>query len=81
MVLWQLSWNVTDIRPFIALPVLRNCTCLRVKRHFSFASKELCVISGLRRETEEIWAVLRHYATQSGDYLPTFRDNLSVLYS
>jgi hypothetical protein len=78
MALWQLSWNVKDIRPFLALPIFKNYTCLHVKWHFSSTSKDLCVISGLSREADEICALLRHYAAQSGDFLPTFRDNLSV---
>jgi hypothetical protein len=78
MALWKLSWNVTDIRPFIALPVFKNGTRLHAKRPFPSTFKDPCEISVLRREAEEICAVLRHYAVQSGDFLPTFRDTLSV---
>jgi hypothetical protein len=35
------------------------------------------VISGFRREIEEIWALLGHYASYGGNSLSTFRDNLS----
>jgi hypothetical protein len=35
------------------------------------------VISGFRREVDENSALLRYYAGSSGNFLPTFRDNLS----
>jgi len=35
-------------------------------------------ISGIRREVAEHCAVLGYYATSSGNFLPTFRYNLSV---
>ena len=38
----------------------------------------LRVISDFRREVDENCAVLGYYTASSGDYLPTFRDNLSV---
>jgi hypothetical protein len=38
------------------------------------------VISGFRREVAENCAVLRYYAS-SGNFLPTFRDKLSVPFS
>ena len=38
----------------------------------------LCVISGFRREVDEIWALLGYYAVYSGNSLPSFRDSLSV---
>jgi len=37
-----------------------------------------CVISGFRREVDEKYALLGYYAASSGNFLPTFRDNLSV---
>jgi len=36
------------------------------------------VISGFRREEDENCTLLGHYAASSGNFLPTFRDNLSV---
>ena len=36
------------------------------------------VVSGFRREVAENCALLAHYAANSGNFLPTFRDNLSV---
>jgi hypothetical protein len=36
------------------------------------------VISGFRREADEICALLGYYAALSGIYVPTFRDNLLV---
>jgi hypothetical protein len=35
-----------------------------------------CVISGLRREVVDNWAILGYYVACSGNTLPTFRDNL-----
>jgi hypothetical protein len=37
-----------------------------------------CVNSGFRREVDEICALLGNHAVYSGNYLPTFRDNLSA---
>ena len=37
--------------------------------------------SGFRREVGENSALLGFYAASSGNFLPTFRDNLSILYS
>jgi hypothetical protein len=39
------------------------------------------VISGFRREVAENSALLLCYAANSADFLPTFRDNLSVPFS
>ena len=39
---------------------------------------ECCVASGFRSDVDEICALLGYYAAYSGNYLPTFRDNLSV---
>jgi hypothetical protein len=51
------------------------------KFHGLFSSPNIIrvvVISGFRREVDEICALLGCYAANSGDFLPTFRDNLSV---
>jgi len=37
------------------------------------------VISGFRREVDEQYALLGCYAASNGNFLPTFRDNVSVL--
>ena len=37
-----------------------------------------CVFAGFRRELAENRALLGYYAASSGNFLPTFRDNLSV---
>jgi hypothetical protein len=36
------------------------------------------VISGLRRVVNEFCSILGYYAAYSGNYVPRFRDNLSV---
>jgi hypothetical protein len=38
----------------------------------------LCVISGFRREIADSCALLGFYTASSDNFLPTFRDNLSV---
>jgi hypothetical protein len=38
----------------------------------------ICVISGFRLEVDEIYALLNNYKACSGNFLPTFRDKLSV---
>jgi hypothetical protein len=38
----------------------------------------LFVISGFRRDADEICALLGYNASSSGNLLPTFRDNVSV---
>jgi len=42
---------------------------------------ECCATSGLRREVNEIGALLGYYAAHSANILPTFRGKLSVLSS
>jgi hypothetical protein len=37
-------------------------------------------ISGIRRKVDEICALLGYYAAYSGNFLPTFRDNLSPIF-
>jgi hypothetical protein len=39
------------------------------------------LISGFRRDVDEICALLGYYAAPCGNCLPTFRDNVSVLSS
>jgi hypothetical protein len=36
------------------------------------------LISGFRRQVDEDYALLGYYAASSGNFLPMFRDNLSV---
>ena len=38
----------------------------------------LCAVLGFRREGDENSALLGFYAATSGNFVPTFRDNLSV---
>jgi hypothetical protein len=53
-------------------------TIKNVKMYLTEIGYRLCVISGLRREVDENSALRGHYAAGSGNFLPTFRDNLSV---
>jgi len=49
---------------------------MHISAVFNFCFR-LCVISGLRREVDENCALLGHYTASSGNFLRTFRDNLS----
>jgi hypothetical protein len=40
--------------------------------------RKVCVVSFIRHEGDEVCTILRYYAAHSGNYLPTFRDNLCV---
>jgi hypothetical protein len=40
-----------------------------------------CVVWGFRREVDKNCALLSYYAASSGNFLPPFRDNLSVQFS
>jgi hypothetical protein len=44
------------------------------------ASTTACItlISGFRRDVDEICGLLGYYTASYGNYLPTFRDNVSV---
>jgi hypothetical protein len=63
---------------------LREGTHIRFHVKWSFISQfyekvELFyVISGFRREVDENYTLLRYYAASSGNFLPTFRDHISV---
>jgi hypothetical protein len=39
------------------------------------------MISGFRRDVDDIWAILGYYVAPCGNCLPTFRDNLPALFS
>jgi hypothetical protein len=47
-------------------------------KDFSEDCRGLCEISGFRREVHENCALLGYYTGSSGNFLLTFRDNLSV---
>ena len=40
--------------------------------------QKLCVFSGFRREVDENCALLGYYIASTGNFLPTFRDNVLV---
>jgi hypothetical protein len=46
---------------------------------YAVSKKRVNVVSGFRREVNENCALLGNYAACSGNSLPSFRDNLSVL--
>jgi hypothetical protein len=45
------------------------------------ASYVLTLISGFRRDVDVIYGLLGDYTASCGNYLPTFRDNVSVPFS
>jgi len=52
------------------MSVFRSCT----------KKNKVGVEHGENKTIEEIGAFLRYYAANSGNFLPTFRDSLSVLW-
>jgi hypothetical protein len=40
--------------------------------------RDVTLISGFRRDVDEICGLLGNYTASCGNYLPTFRDNVSV---
>jgi len=46
--------------------------------HSYLKNWQVSVISGFHREVDENCALLGYYAASNGNFLPTFRDNLSV---
>jgi hypothetical protein len=48
------------------------------KSDLIYKLKSKCVNLGFRREVDENCALLSYYAASSGNFLPTFRDNLSA---
>jgi hypothetical protein len=54
------------------------CVVIQYKEILPYVSNFNSRISGFRHEVEDNCAVLSYYAASSGNFLPTFRDNLSV---
>jgi hypothetical protein len=46
--------------------------------HGLMTDEAVTLISGFRRDVDEICALLGYYAASCGNCLPTFRDNVSV---
>jgi hypothetical protein len=77
---WYLGEGGGSLGPRAALKVLEK------EKHFlplwEFEPRTVHVlISGFRRDADGICGHLGYYAVKSGNYVPTFRDNLSVLSS
>ena len=51
---------------------------LRICRWREYYKQEDCLISGFRREGGDNCSLLGYYAASSGNFLATFRENLSV---
>ena len=62
----------------------RGCKIFLLKAGFRYdqvlykTGYSVCVISGFRRDVDEICVLLGYYAALSGNSVPTFRDNISV---
>jgi hypothetical protein len=64
-----------QLLPFIAFPIHYS---LNVVPFSIIATLIKFLISGFRRDVDEIWALLGYYAASSANPLSTFRDNVSV---
>jgi hypothetical protein len=51
---------------------------IRNYKNFWLHDEKICIMLGCRRDVPENCAPLGYYAVSSGNFLPTFRDNLSV---
>jgi len=72
-----LMHSLLDLRSYIT--VVSSQIILSTKRvTLYYAQVDVCMISGLCHEVDEIWTLLGYYAAYNGNSLPTFRVNLSV---
>jgi len=72
-----LMHSLLDLRFYIT--VVSSQIILSTKRvTLYFAKVDVCVISGLCHEVDEIWTLLGYYAAYNGNSLPTFRVSLSA---
>jgi hypothetical protein len=67
--------EVQDQKYPLCLSCFKSCLNEFLSDCFKFG------ISGFRREVDENCALLGYYATSSGKFLQTFRDNLSIPFS
>jgi hypothetical protein len=68
------DWQAVGVvgEPWQVHAVLAFLPCF-VKRYFN-----VTLISGFRRDVDEICGLLGNYTASCGNYLPTFRDNVSI---
>jgi hypothetical protein len=67
---WVGGGDYADLQFVVSLMVRACCSIAgRNKR---------CVISGIRREVDEMCAPMGYYSAYSGNSLPTLRDNVSI---
>ena len=59
-------------------PVLMGCSAIWKTAVNAWAGCKYSLISDLRREADDICALLRCYTACRGNLLPTFRDKISV---
>ena len=62
----------------LELKVLQSCQHNGSCAWLSFTNELIFVIAGFRCKVAKNCALLDYYAAISGNFLPTFRDNLSV---
>ena len=67
---WVGGGDYADLQ-FVVPLIVRACCSIAVRN-------KRCVVSGFRREVDEILALLGYYSAYSGNSLPTLRENLSV---
>ena len=66
------------LNPLTASNTYKYHQVLLQKRYTLPTEYILCAVSGFRRDVDEICALLAYYATLSGSYVLTFRNNLSI---
>jgi hypothetical protein len=81
VVRWRISSELLhdscSIAAIMASSLASVCTVLK-RSVFTRALGVTSVISGFRRDTDEIWALLGYYAASNGNPVPAFRDNVSL---
>jgi len=70
------------MKPTYVYSIFKRCVeCGATSAKSNCWSQRTCVISGCRREVDENCALLGYSAASSGNFIPTFRDNLAVQFS
>jgi hypothetical protein len=76
----SVSFILLHVSDFVIVQTITITTVLLPFRNFvpQINHRFLSVISGFRRNVDEIYALLGYYAAPNGKPLPTFRYNVSV---
>jgi hypothetical protein len=64
---------------FMMMMMMMIVSRLEIRKKVEYSEDvKICGISGFRREVDENCRLLGYYSVSSGNFLPTFWDNLSV---